>query len=128
MATLATEPVKSDLDSFRSEVRDWLAANFPASLKGKDNSMSAVEGPTQETPEQAAWRKAMGEKGWGVPTWPAEYGGGGLSRAQAKVLQEEMARVGAWNPIGGMGVMMFGPTLLEFGSDGGTYFLHRENS
>ena len=117
MATLATEPVKSDLDSFRSEVRDWLAANFPASLKGKDNAMSAVEGPTNETPEQAAWRKAMGEKGWGVPTWPAEYGGGGLSRAQAKVLQEEMARAGAWNPIGGMGVMMFGPTLLEYGNE-----------
>jgi alkylation response protein AidB-like acyl-CoA dehydrogenase len=28
-----------------------------------------------------------------------------------------MARAGAYNPIGGMGVMMFGPTLLEFGSE-----------
>jgi alkylation response protein AidB-like acyl-CoA dehydrogenase len=118
MATLAEPATGADsLDQFRTEVRDWLATNFPASLKGKDNSMSAVEGPTNETPEQAAWRKAMGEKGWGVPTWPAEYGGGGLSRAQAKVLQEEMARVGAWNPIGGMGVMMFGPTLLEYGNE-----------
>ncbi len=59
----------------------------------------------------------MGEKGWGVPTWPKAYGGGGLSRAEARVLQEEMARVGAWNPIGGMGVMMFGPTLLEYGTE-----------
>ena len=25
--------------------------------------------------------------------------------------------MGAWNPIGGMGVMMFGPTLLEYGSE-----------
>ena len=74
--------------AFRNEVRDWLAANFPDSLKGKDNSMSAVEGPTQETPEQAAWRKAMGEKGWGTPTWPKSYGGGGLSPAQARVLQQ----------------------------------------
>ena len=59
----------------------------------------------------------MGDKGWGVPTWPTAYGGGGLSPDQAKVLQKEMAAIGAWNPIGGMGTMMFGPTLLEYGSE-----------
>jgi alkylation response protein AidB-like acyl-CoA dehydrogenase len=58
----------------------------------------------------------MGAKGWGTPTWPKEYGGGGLSRAEARVLQEEMAKIGARNPIGGMGVMMFGPTLIEYGT------------
>ncbi len=105
------------LAAFRAEVRDWLAANFPPSLKGRDNAMSAVEGPTEEDEEQRAWREAIGAKGWGVPTWPSDYGGGGLSRAEARVLQEEMARIGAWNPIGGMGVMMFGPTLLEYGSE-----------
>ena len=117
MATLATQPASMALDDFRDEVRAFLAEHFPPSLKGQDTAMSAVEGPTQETPEQAAWRKAMGERGWGVPTWPRAYGGGGLSREQAKVLAEEMARAGAWNPIGGMGVMMFGPTLLEYGSE-----------
>jgi alkylation response protein AidB-like acyl-CoA dehydrogenase len=59
----------------------------------------------------------MGERGWGTPTWPKAYGGGGLSRAEAKVLGEEMARLGAYNPIGGMGVIMFGPTLLEYGTE-----------
>jgi alkylation response protein AidB-like acyl-CoA dehydrogenase len=59
----------------------------------------------------------MGEKGWGTPTWPKAYGGGGLSGAETKVLQQEMARIGAWNPIGGMGTMMFGPTLLEYGNE-----------
>jgi alkylation response protein AidB-like acyl-CoA dehydrogenase len=59
----------------------------------------------------------MGEKGWGVPTWPKELGGGGLTQAEARVLWEEMARIGAANPIGGMGVIMFGPTLLEYGND-----------
>ena len=105
------------LDSFRQEARAWLAANFPPSLKGKDNALSAIDGPTDLSPDEAAWKQAMGDKGWGVPTWPKEYGGGGLSRAEARVLQEEMARIGAWNPIGGMGVMMFGPTLLEYGSE-----------
>ncbi len=104
-------------EGFRQEARAWLEANFPQSLRGKDNAMSAVDGPTEETAEQKAWREAMGAKGWGVPTWPAEFGGGGLTREQARILGEEMARIGAWNPIGGMGVMMFGPTLLEYGND-----------
>jgi alkylation response protein AidB-like acyl-CoA dehydrogenase len=118
MATAAELDRPADAtDDFRKEVRAWLEANFPPSLKGKDNALASVEGPTQESPEATAWRKAMGEKGWGTPTWPKEYGGGGLSRAEARVLQQEMARVGAWNPIGGMGVMMFGPTLLEYGNE-----------
>lgn len=118
MATAAELDRPTDtLDTFRQEARAWLEANFPQSLRGKDNAMSAVDGPTEETAEQKQWREAMGAKGWGVPTWPKEYGGGGLNRAEARVLGEEMVRIGAWNPIGGMGVMMFGPTLLEYGNE-----------
>ncbi len=118
MATAAELDRPADsLEGFRSEVRDWLAANFPASLKNADNALAGLDGPTDESPDQTAWREAMGAKGWGVPTWPKEYGGGGLSKPEARVLQDEMARVGAWNPIGGMGVMMFGPTLLEYGTE-----------
>ncbi|MGY4396754.1 alkylation response protein AidB-like acyl-CoA dehydrogenase [Sphingomonas sp. UYAg733] len=118
MATAAELDVSvNPLDAFRADVREWLAAHFPTALKGKDNAMSAIDGPTDLSADEAAWKKAMGDKGWGVPTWPAQYGGGGLDRAQARVLQEEMGRVGAWNPIGGMGVMMFGPTLLEYGNE-----------
>ena len=118
MATAATLDTTNDaLDEFRTEVRDWLAAHFPASLRGKDASLSALEGPSDPSDDERAWQTAIGEKGWGVPTWPAAYGGGGLNRAEARVLAEEMARAGAWNPIGGMGVMMFGPTLLEYGSE-----------
>ncbi|WP_033919877.1 acyl-CoA dehydrogenase family protein [Sphingomonas sp. 37zxx] len=109
----ATDPTAA----FRAEARAWLAANFPAELKGKENPMSAVDGPDEASEAELRWKAAMGDKGWGVPTWPSQYGGGGLSRAEARVLQEEMARAAAWNPIGGMGVMMFGPTLLEYGSE-----------
>ncbi len=104
-------------DAFRAGARAWIEANFPASLRGKDAGMSAVEGPTDESPDERAWRVAMGGKGWGVPTWPSEYGGGGLTRAEARVLGEELAHAGAYNPVGGMGVMMFGPTLLEYGTE-----------
>jgi alkylation response protein AidB-like acyl-CoA dehydrogenase len=71
----------------------------------------------QLSPDQLLWRQRVGEKGWGTPTWPKAYGGGGLEPAQGRIVQQEFARAGAYNPIGGMGVMMFGPTLLEYGNE-----------
>jgi alkylation response protein AidB-like acyl-CoA dehydrogenase len=102
-----------DAETFRAEARAWLADNFPPSIKGVDLAMT-VEEPTGDA---RLWKERIGQKGWGVPTWPAEYGGGGLTPAEARVLHQEMARIGARNPIGGMGVMMFGPTLLEYGNE-----------
>jgi alkylation response protein AidB-like acyl-CoA dehydrogenase len=107
----------TDLEAFRAEARAWIEANFPAALKGKPNPMAGEDRAAKPSADQEAWRKAMGDKGWGVPTWPAAYGGGGLSPAQARVIQQELNRAGAYNPIGGMGVMMFGPTLLEYGTE-----------
>ena len=104
-----------DPEAFRAEARSWLEANFPPSLKGR--GLSYIEEATPDSADIKAWTKAMGDKGWGVPTWPTQYGGGGLAAAEARVLQQEMNRVGAWNPIGGMGTMMFGPTLLEYGNE-----------
>ena len=117
MATALDAQTAEPLDDFREEVRAWLQANFPRSLEGKENAFATIDAPAQATPDYVAWKQAMAANGWGVPTWPREYGGGGLSRAEAGVIGEEMARTGAWNPIGGMGVMMFGPTLLEYGSE-----------
>ena len=117
MATLAEPREATSDEAFREEVRAFLADHFPPELKGKGNALASVEGPTKEGPAEKAWREAMGSRGWGTPTWPKEYGGGGLSKAQTRILQGEMGKAGAWNPIGGMGVMMFGPTLLEYGSE-----------
>ncbi|TCD04093.1 acyl-CoA dehydrogenase [Erythrobacteraceae bacterium CFH 75059] len=118
MATkVDTAPAQSEEDAFRAEVRAFLAEHFPPELKGQSNVLSAIEGPGDETDAQRRWREAVGARGWGTPTWPKDYGGGGLSRRKARILEEEFARAGAWNPIGGMGVMMFGPTLLEYGSE-----------
>ena len=106
-----------DIETFRGEARAWLEANFPQALQADPAAQLAAMGGGKESADAKAWREAMGAKGWGTPTWPAEYGGGGLSRQQARVLQEEMAAIGARNPIGGMGVMMFGPTLIEYGTE-----------
>jgi alkylation response protein AidB-like acyl-CoA dehydrogenase len=104
-----------DVETFRAEAKDWLEKNFPPSLKGVEVAMQAAVG--ELSGDARLWRDRMGEKGWGTPTWPKQYGGGGLTPAEARVLQSEMNKIGARNPIGGMGVMMFGPTLLEYGDE-----------
>jgi alkylation response protein AidB-like acyl-CoA dehydrogenase len=106
-----------EVETFRAEARAWLEENFPKALAHDTAAQLAKLQARPETPEATAWRRALGSRGWGTPTWPKEYGGGGLSRAEAKVLAEEMAKIGAKNPIGGMGVAFFGPTLLEYGSE-----------
>jgi alkylation response protein AidB-like acyl-CoA dehydrogenase len=114
---MSAETVATGLEAFGAEVHEWIEEKFPHSLKGKQQLMMMTEVGSIREPDFARWKKAMAERGWGTPTWPTQYGGGGLSSVQARVLQQEMSRVGAWNPIGGMGVMMFGPTLLEFGNE-----------
>ena len=106
-----------DLEAFRGEAKAWLEENFPKSLAGDPVAQTAKMSGGEESAEARLWRERMGAKGWGVPTWPKAYGGGGLSRQEAGVLAKEMAAIGARNPIGGMGVMMFGPTLLEYGTE-----------
>ena len=108
--------VTTDLEAFRLEVRDWLKQNFPQSLIGRSD-LAALESPAPVEGDYKLWKERMADRGWGVPTWPAAYGGGGLSSEQAKILRQEMAAIGAWNPIVGMGIMMFGPTLLEYGTE-----------
>ena len=117
MPTQLESDVQTSEDAFRTEVRQFLATNFPDELKGTGNMMAGLDSPTDENPVQKKWREAVGGRGWGTPTWPKEYGGGGLTKGQARIIEHEFAKVGAYNPIGGMGVMMFGPTLLEYGDE-----------
>jgi len=108
-----------ELDAFRDEARTWLEANFPKSLAADPDAVTAMAMGGGPTPSEdfKLWRKRIGEKGWGTPTWPKQYGGGGLTAAEARVLAQEMARIGARNPIVGMGPGMFGATLLEYGNE-----------
>ncbi len=108
-----------DLDAFRDEVRDWLEVNCPASMRTPMPDNEIVWGGTGETfvnPESKLWLERMGARGWTAPEWPAEYGGGGLSKAQHKVLQQELRRIKARPPLFSFGLWMFGPALLEFGN------------
>ena len=104
------------IDQFRNEARDWVEAHCPEAMRlGAVHFEDAYEVYATDAADE--WRDAAAARGWTAPTWPTEYGGGGLSPKEARVLQEEFARVKALPPATGMGLAMIGPTLLEFGTE-----------
>lgn len=111
----------ADLESFRSETRAWLKAHAPKSLI--DQTFSDIDGTwggrkaSYPNPDMKVWLDVMGEKGWTAPSWPVEYGGGGLSSEEARVLAQEMAALRLPPPLIGFGLTMIGPTLLRFGTE-----------
>lgn len=107
-----------EAQSFRQEARAWLRANFPPSLTNAPSIHFVSDRHAAESnADWCLWRERMAEKRWGVPTWEPRYGGAGLSEAQAKIIGQELAAIGGFNPIRSYGTMMLGPTLLEYGSE-----------
>jgi alkylation response protein AidB-like acyl-CoA dehydrogenase len=111
----------SELERFRSDVRDWLEENAPAELRGRPGTeLEGVWGGRRwkwENPAQQVWLERCAERGFSAPSWPREYGGAGLSKEEAKVLAEEMRRRELPPPVIGFGLTMIGPTLLAFGNE-----------
>ena len=111
----------ADLEKFREETQRWLLENTPQSLIGVP--FSEIEGSwggrraSFSSPDMKRWLEVMGEQGWTAPTWPEEYGGGGLDPAEAKVLQQEMGKLKIPPPLIGFGLTMVGPVLLRFGDE-----------
>jgi len=109
----------ADLQAFRSEVRDWLAANCPPEMRTPMPEAETVWGGRRESfvnPASRLWLERMAERGWTCPTWPSEYGGGGLGAEENRVLQEELRRVNARPALQSFGIWMLGPVLLEYGT------------
>ena len=106
---------------FRTQTRAWLEANCPPEMRtpmaSEDDICWGGRNAKFSSEAQRLWLERMGERGWTAPTWPREYGGGGLSGAQAKVLTEEMRAMGCRSPLNSFGIWMLGPALLKFGSE-----------
>jgi len=105
-----------DLELFRSETRTWLEDNCPEGMRNLTFHWEDAH-QVYSSEDAETWRGKMAEKGWIASTWPTAYGGGGLSREQAVILNQEMTRIKATPASSGMGLSMIGPTLLEFGSE-----------
>jgi len=102
----------SDLEAFRQETRSWLEEVCPASLR------PGASGPAPTALDRKAWLDAFAERGYTTPTWPKQYGGGGLSKQQVRVLNEEVTRFGVFPPgVSFFGTAMLGPVLLEFANE-----------
>lgn len=103
------------LESFRLELRQWLDDNCPASLRVRVEG-AKLDAPTAE--ERKQWLDAMASRGYTTPTWPKEYGGGGLDKDELRVLSEELGQLGAYAPmVSFFGTVMLGPVLLEYGTE-----------
>lgn len=111
----------ADLEQFRNETRQWLLENSPQGVRGR--VLALGEGnwggrkATYPNPDMKRWLEVMAARGWTAPEWPKQYGGGGLSKAEAKILREEMVALKLPEPLSGFGLTMIGPTLLQYGTE-----------
>lgn len=96
--------------AFRREVRDWLEAHVPREpLPDFDSSREGFEA-------HRAWERTLHGGGWGMVTWPVEYGGRGLDLIRWLIFEEEYYRAGAPLRVNQNGIFLLGPTLMEYGT------------
>jgi len=110
-----------ELETFRAETRTWLEENCPPAMRtpmtGEDDAVWGGRNYKFASDDHKAWLDRMAAKGWTAPMWPKEYGGGGLSNAENRVLAQELARINARVPLFSFGLWMLGPVLLEYANE-----------
>src|SRR4051812_50093093 len=92
----------SDLEEFRLQTRAWLKANCPPEMRrpttADEDTFWGGRNTTFASEAQRVWFERMREKGWTVPHWPKEYGGGGAGPGQTKNVGEGKGGIGARPP------------------------------
>ncbi len=99
---------------WRTQVREFIQKEAPAALRSGEQGEGALFGRMGAIRE---WREKVVAKGWIAPSWPKKYGGADMSVVDQFVMNEEFAESGVPGNLGGFGVMMIGPTLIEHGSE-----------
>ena len=106
---------------FRGQTRAWLEANCPPEMRLPVESDGDVCWGGRKwrfkSDAQKLWLDRMAAIGWTVPEWPKAYGGGGLSRDEARIVAQEMQAIGARSPLSSFGIWMLGPALLKYGTE-----------
>lgn len=96
--------------AFQKEVRDFIAENYPAELRGKQD-----EGDELTKEDFLSWHRILYKKGWVAPAWPVEYGGTGWTPTQRFIFSEETARADCIRLMP-FGLAMVGPVIYTFGT------------
>ncbi len=100
--------------AWRSEVKEFIQAEAPKSLLSGEQGEGGLFGRMGAIKE---WREKVAEKGWIAPSWPKEYGGASMGVLEQFIFNEECAEAGVPANVGGFGVMMIGPTIIEHGTE-----------
>jgi len=108
------------LESFSIEVDAWIEEHCPQSMRTPmpvSEQVWASSDINFPTTDSKTWFDAMVSKGWCTPEWPVEYGGGGLSFEESKILRSRLKFFGCRPAQINFGISMLGPVILEFGTD-----------
>ena len=100
------------VERFRTEFRDWLAANRPTDEEmAADPAVSSAHAPAWAR----RWTRRMFDAGWLVPGWPPERGGRNAAPIEQLVYLEELARAGVPRTTNPQGLGIIAPSILDFG-------------
>jgi alkylation response protein AidB-like acyl-CoA dehydrogenase len=102
-----------EAEEFRLEIRAWLREHLPAGWGEPGFTMT----PEERRAFNREWVHTLHEGGWICASWPAEYGGKGLSLIEQVVLNEEFASVDAPMRADFFGDTLVGPTILQWGTE-----------
>lgn len=95
--------------AFRAEVRDWLRAHVPRERLASYDMREGFE-------QHRRWEATLAEGGWSSVTWPRELGGRGCDLIDWLIFEEEYAAADAPMRVNQNGILLLGPTLMEFGT------------
>jgi len=99
----------SEQNAFRAEVRAWLQAKAPRSPLASYDTREGFE-------QHRQWEACLAQGGWSSVTWPKALGGRGSDLVEWLIFEEEYARADCPLRINQNGILLLGPTLMEFGT------------
>ncbi len=103
--------------TWRSQVKDFIEAEGRPLFAAGNADESGEGGLFGRLGAIKAWREKLAGKGWIAPSWPKKYGGAEMSVVDQFIMNEEFAEAGVPGNVGGFGVMMIGPTIIEHGNE-----------